>query len=171
MLELFAKQEKVYPKRVWGKYRKLKWITMILTLGIYYLAPFIRWERGPGIPDQAILIDLPARRAYWFWIEIWPQEVYLLTGILILAAIALFVVTSMFGRVWCGYFCPQTVWTDLYVWVERIVQATAQRVNACMKARGPLIKSARSLSPISSGSSSLGVPPDRSFCISTTPQP
>ncbi|MCB9983693.1 MAG: cytochrome c oxidase accessory protein CcoG [Rhodospirillales bacterium] len=122
MLELFAKQEKVYPKRVWGKYRKLKWITMILTLGIYYLAPFIRWERGPGIPDQAILIDLPARRAYWFWIEIWPQEVYLLTGILILAAIALFVVTSMFGRVWCGYFCPQTVWTDLYVWVERIVQ-------------------------------------------------
>lgn len=122
LLGLFEKQEKVYPKRVWGKYRKLKWVAMIVTLGIYYLAPFLRWDRGPNAPDQAILIDLPNSRAYWFWIEIWPQEVYILTGILILAAIALFFVTSLFGRVWCGYFCPQTVWTDLYVWVERIVQ-------------------------------------------------
>ncbi|MEZ5815206.1 MAG: cytochrome c oxidase accessory protein CcoG [Alphaproteobacteria bacterium] len=120
--QYFAKQEKVYPKRVWGKYRKLKWIAMILTLGIYYLTPFIRWDRGPNAPDQAVLIDLQGPRAYWLWIEIWPQEVYILTGILILAAIALFFVTSLFGRVWCGYFCPQTVWTDLYVWVERIVQ-------------------------------------------------
>lgn len=118
----FAKQEKIYPKRVWGRFRKLKWAAMIVTLGIYYLAPFIRWDRGPNAPDQAILIDLPARRAYWFNIEIWPQEVYIFTGILILAAIALFFVTSLFGRVWCGYFCPQTVWTDLFVWVERIIQ-------------------------------------------------
>lgn len=122
LLSLFEKQEKIYPKRVWGKYRQLKWIAMIVTLGIYYLAPFIRWDRGPNAPDQAILIDLPARRAYWFNIEIWPQEVYILTGILILSAIALFFVTSLFGRVWCGYFCPQTVWTDLFVWVERIIQ-------------------------------------------------
>jgi cytochrome c oxidase accessory protein FixG len=122
LMGYFAKQEKVFPKRVWGKYRKLKWVAMAIMLGIYYFVPFLRWDRGPGIPDQAILIDLPARRAYWFWIEIWPQEVFILTGILILAAIALFFVTSMFGRVWCGYACPQTVWTDLYVWVERIVQ-------------------------------------------------
>ncbi|MEC7029025.1 MAG: cytochrome c oxidase accessory protein CcoG [Pseudomonadota bacterium] len=122
LLKYFAKQEKIFPKRVWGKYRKLKWAAMIVMLGIYYLVPFIRWDRGEGIPNQAVLIDLPARRAYWFWIEIWPQEVFILTGILILAAIALFFVTSMFGRVWCGYACPQTVWTDLYVWVERIIQ-------------------------------------------------
>lgn len=122
LLEYFAKQEKVYPKRVWGKYRKLKWIAMFVTLGIYYLVPFIRWDRGPNAPNQAVLIDLEGPRAYWFWIEIWPQEIYILTGILILAAIALFFVTCMFGRVWCGYFCPQTVWTDLFVWVERIVQ-------------------------------------------------
>lgn len=121
-LGYFAKQEKIYPKRVWGRFRKLKWIAMIVTLGVYYLAPFIRWDRGPNAPDQAILIDLPGRRAYWFNIEIWPQEVYILTGILILAAIVLFFVTSLFGRVWCGYFCPQTVWTDLFVWVERIIQ-------------------------------------------------
>lgn len=129
-LQLFEKQKKIYPKRVWGKYRELKWWAMIITLGIYYLAPFIRWDRGPNAPDQAILIDLEARRAYWFFIEIWPQEVYYLTGILILAAIALFFATSVLGRVWCGYFCPQTVWTDLFVWVERIVQGDR---NARMK--------------------------------------
>lgn len=122
MFQYFAKQERIYPKKIEGKFRKLKWMAMIATLSIYYLAPFIRWDRGPTAPDQAILIDLEHARAYWFWIEIWPQEVYYLTGILILAAIGLFFVTSLFGRVWCGYFCPQTVWTDLYVWVERFFQ-------------------------------------------------
>lgn len=119
---LFKKQARIYVKRVWGRYRKLKWILMIATLGIYYLAPWLRWDRGPNAPDQAILIDIPNSRAYFFFIEIWPQEVYYITGILILAAIALFFVTSLFGRVWCGYFCPQTVWTDLFIWVERIFQ-------------------------------------------------
>lgn len=121
-LKLFAKQERIYPKRVSGQYRNLKWIAMIACLAVYYLAPFIRWDRGPNAPDQAILIDLPKGRAYWFWFEIWPQEVYILTGVLIFSAILLFFVTSLFGRVWCGYLCFQTVWTDLFVWVERIVQ-------------------------------------------------
>ena len=121
-VQYFAKQEKIYPKKVSGKYRQLKWLAMVVTLGIYYLTPFARWDRGPNAPDQAVLIDLENARAYWLWIEIWPQEVYILTGILILAAIALFFVTSLFGRVWCGYVCPQTVWTDLFVWVERFVQ-------------------------------------------------
>ncbi len=121
-IQYFEKQEKIHPKRVWGKYRKLKWLAMIITLGIYYFTPFIRWDRGSNAPNQAVLIDLNNAKAYWFWIEIWPQEVYILTGILILAAIGLFFVTSLFGRVWCGYTCPQTVWTDLFVWVERIVQ-------------------------------------------------
>ena len=121
-IQYFAKQEKIYPKRVWGKYRKLKWFAMFVTLSIYYLTPFARWDRGPNAPDQAVLIDLENARAYWLWIEIWPQEVYILTGILILSAIALFFITSLFGRVWCGYLCFQTVWTDLFVWVERIIQ-------------------------------------------------
>lgn len=121
-IQYFAKQKRIYPKRVKGFFRDLKWLTMLVALGIYYFAPFLRWDRGPNAPDQAILIDIPNRRAYWFFIEIWPQEVYILTGILILSAILLFFVTSLFGRVWCGYFCPQTVWTDLFVWVERFVQ-------------------------------------------------
>ncbi len=120
--QLFEKQRKIYPRHVSGHYRKLKWIVLFVTLGVYYLAPFLRWDRGPNVPDQAILIDLLHGRAYFFSIEIWPQEVYYLTGLLILAAIILFFITSLFGRVWCGYLCPQTVWTDLYIWVERLVQ-------------------------------------------------
>lgn len=121
-IQFFKKQTKIYPRRVWGKFRKLKWVAMIVLLGIYYGAPWIRWDRGPEAPGQAILIDMSHTRAYFFGIEIWPQEVYYITGILILAAVGLFFVTSLFGRVWCGYACPQTVWTDLFVWVERIVQ-------------------------------------------------
>lgn len=121
-ITLFAKQKKIYPRRVWGRYRKLKWVTMIVLLGIYYLTPWLRWDRGEHAPSQAILIDMAHSRGYFFGIEIWPQEVYYITGILILAAVGLFFVTSLFGRVWCGYACPQTVWTDLFVWVERIVQ-------------------------------------------------
>ena len=129
-IQFFAKQKKIYPRRVWGRYRKLKWVTMIVLLGIYYLAPWIRWDRGEYAPNQAILIDMAHSKAYFFGIEIWPQEVYYLTGILILAAVILFFVTSLFGRVWCGYACFQTVWTDLFVCVERIVQGDR---NARMK--------------------------------------
>lgn len=121
-IKFFEKQKKLYPKKVHGKYRKIKWIIMILTMSLYYFLPWLRWNRGKNVPDQAILIDLPNRRAYFFDIEIWPQEIYYLTGFLIIAAVLLFFVTSLFGRVWCGYACPQTIWTDLFVWVERIIQ-------------------------------------------------
>ncbi|MET0156175.1 MAG: cytochrome c oxidase accessory protein CcoG [Rickettsiales bacterium] len=121
-IEYFRKEPKIYPKRVWGRYRIIKWIVMVVTLGIYYLAPFLRWDRGENAPDQAILIDMSNRRGYFFGIEIWPQEVYYLTGVLVLAAVGLFFITAVAGRVWCGYLCFQTVWTDLFVWVERIVQ-------------------------------------------------
>lgn len=121
-IRFFEKQRRIYPRRVWGRYRKLKWAAMIALLGIYYCAPWLRWDRGPHAPSQAILIDMPNTRAYFFGLEIWPQEVYYITGLLILAAVGLFFVTSLLGRVWCGYACPQTVWTDLFIWVERIVQ-------------------------------------------------
>lgn len=121
-IQLFQEQQRIYPKKVEGRFRTLKWCAMIICLDFYYLAPFLRWDRGANAPDQAILIDLMRGRAYWFGIEIWPQEVYILTGILIVAAIALFFVTSLFGRVWCGFLCFQTVWTDLFVWVERLIQ-------------------------------------------------
>ncbi|MDC7684471.1 cytochrome c oxidase accessory protein CcoG [Asticcacaulis sp. BYS171W] len=121
-MSYFEKAAKIYPRRVKGTFRSVKWIAMCVLLGIYYLAPWLRWDRGAHVPDQAILVDLTGQRGYFFGIEIWPQEVYLLVGVLILAAIGLFFATALLGRVWCGYACPQTVWTDLFVWVERFVQ-------------------------------------------------
>ena len=84
--------------------------------------PFLRWDRGPNAPGQAVLIDLPNRRFYFFFIEIWPQEVYYLTGLLIIAAMALFLMNAVAGRIWCGYLCPQTVWTDLFQAIERFFE-------------------------------------------------
>jgi len=119
---LYKAREPIFPKLVHGKFRSLKWAVMVATLSVYYLLPWIRWPRGAGEPDQAVLVDFPGRRFYFFFIEIWPDELYYLTGLLILAALALFLATSMFGRIWCGYACPQTVWTDLYIAVERLVE-------------------------------------------------
>ena len=119
---LYANRQKVYPKAVSGPVRRIKWAVLILCLALYYLVPWLRWDRGPGAPDQAVLVDITNGRLFFFFIEIWPQEVYFLTGLLVLSAIGLFVATSLFGRVWCGFACPQTVWTDLFMWVERIIQ-------------------------------------------------
>ena len=119
---LYTKRVKIHPKRIYGLFRQLKWIIMVITLGIYYITPWLRWDRGAGVPDQAVLIDFPGRRFYFFFIEIWPHEVYYLAGMLIMAALGLFAVTSVVGRAWCGYACPQTVWTDLFIWVERLIE-------------------------------------------------
>ena len=119
---LYAAAKKVYPQKVWGTYRRLKWIVLWLALGVYYVLPFIRWNRGPNAPSQAVLVDIAHSRFYAFFIELWPQEVYYFTGLLILAALILFLSNALFGRVWCGYACPQTVWTDLFLWVERIIE-------------------------------------------------
>lgn len=119
---LFAAREPIFPKRVSGFYRRLKWWIMGITLGIYYLVPWLRWDRGPALPDQAVLIDLANRRFYFFFIEIWPHEFYFVAGLLIMAGLGLFLFTSALGRVWCGYACPQTVWTDLFLKVERWIE-------------------------------------------------
>jgi cytochrome c oxidase accessory protein FixG len=119
---LYVARRKIYPQQVKGTYRTIKWIVLLVTLGIYYGLPFMRWDRGPIAPDQAVLIDFPNRRFYFFFIELWPQEVYYLTGLLILAAMALFLMNAVAGRVWCGYLCPQTVWTDLFQAIERRVE-------------------------------------------------
>ena len=119
---LYAAREPIFPRRVSGRFRTLKWWIMGLTLGIYYLTPWIRWDRGPNLPDQAVLIDLAGRRFYFFWIEIWPHEFYFVAGLLIMAGLGLFLFTSALGRVWCGYTCPQTVWTDLFLLVERWIE-------------------------------------------------
>lgn len=119
---LYKAREKIFPKRAYGTFRTLKWWIMGLTLGIYYITPWLRWDRGEYAPDQAVLVDLANRRFYFFFIEIWPQEFFYVAGLLIMAGVGLFLVTSTIGRAWCGYTCPQTVWVDLFLMVERWVE-------------------------------------------------
>jgi cytochrome c oxidase accessory protein FixG len=119
---LYANRVRVYPKTVHGPVRNAKWAILIVCLGIYYLLPWLRWHRGVNQPDQAVLLSIFHERFYFFNLEFWPQDIYYLTGLLIMAAIALFLVTSVIGRVWCGYTCPQTVWTDLFMWVEYLIE-------------------------------------------------
>jgi cytochrome c oxidase accessory protein FixG len=127
---LYAPRLKIFPKRAKGTFRDLKWLVMFVTLTIYYATPWIHWDRGAFAPDQAVLVDLANRRFFFFFIEIWPQEFYYVAGMLVMAGIGLFLVTSTIGRAWCGYACPQTVWVDLFLVVERAIEGDR---NARMK--------------------------------------
>ncbi|MCS3726161.1 cytochrome c oxidase accessory protein CcoG [Bradyrhizobium betae] len=112
----------VVPQAVKGPIRRIKWGILLLTLSIYYVTPFIRWDRGPNAPDQAVLLDFANGRLYAFFVEIWPQDLYLVTGLLVLASTILILTNALAGRLWCGFACPQTVWTDLFLLVERLIE-------------------------------------------------
>ncbi len=142
---LYQKREQIYPKLVHGRFRSLKWAAMVVLLGIYYITPWIRWDRGPFRPDQAVLVDFEHRRFYFFFIELWPQEVYYITGLLILAALGIFLAAALFGRVWCGYACPQTVWTDLFIYVERWIEGDRNARMRLAKAPMSLSKAGRKI--------------------------
>ncbi|MCK5876857.1 MAG: cytochrome c oxidase accessory protein CcoG [Candidatus Marithrix sp.] len=115
--ELYAKHEKVYPRIIFGFFSRLKALSGIILLGIYYVFPWLSWG-----DRQAVLFDLPARQFHIFGITFWPQDFIYLSFILILAAITLFFFTSLAGRLWCGFACPQTIWTDAFLWMERLVE-------------------------------------------------
>lgn len=113
---------KIYPQSIVGHFRSVRnWAASGL-LAIYFLGSWIRWDRGEGLPGQAILMDLPNRKAYLFGIEIWPEEAYYLAALLMLGAMGLFFVTSLYGRIWCGYTCPHTVFVDLFLKIELYFQ-------------------------------------------------
>jgi cytochrome c oxidase accessory protein FixG len=116
---------------------------MAVTLAIYYVTPWLRWDRGPYAPDQAVLVDLAHRRFYFFSIEIWPHEFYYVAGLLVMAGVGLFLVTSTVGRAWCGYACPQTVWTDLFLHVERAIDGDRNAQFRLKRARWSVGKIAR----------------------------
>ena len=119
--QLYAKRVPVFPRKIDGPFRRFKWAVMVACLAVYWVTPWLRWNRGAFAPDQAVLVDLAHRRFYMFAIEIWPHEFYFVAGLLIMAGIGLFLVTSVVGRAWCGYACPQTVWTDLYQHIDRLI--------------------------------------------------
>jgi cytochrome c oxidase accessory protein FixG len=134
-LSLYQSRQQIYPQSVSGRFRNIKWALLVGGMLLYYFLPFVRWDRGPDLPSQAVLVDLTNGRFYFFGIAIWPQEVYYFTGLLILAAFALFLMNAVAGRVWCGYLCPQTVWTDLYLLVERWTEG--DRRERMIKAKQP----------------------------------
>jgi cytochrome c oxidase accessory protein FixG len=129
-------EQAVAPQSVSGPVRSVKWALLCLCLVVYYLTPFLRWDRGPGEPSQAVLLDFAHGRLYAFFIEIWPQELYYLTGLLLLACAILVLMNTLGGRVWCGFFCPQTIWTDLFLLVERRIEG--DRRQRLLKRQAPL---------------------------------
>jgi cytochrome c oxidase accessory protein FixG len=127
---LYVAQEKIYPREVTGRFARLRVLSVWALLGIYYLLPWVNWNER-----QAVLFDLPARKFFIFGLVFWPQDFIFLALLLIIAALALFFFTAIGGRLWCGYACPQTVWTETFLWMERFAEgdrAARQRLD-----RGP----------------------------------
>lgn len=118
---LYAARTHIYPRSVSGRFRRLKWAVVVLAYGVYFLLPWLRWEREAGT-GQAVLFDLAGRKFYLFDLVVHPQDIFWLAGLLMIAAYLLFFVTGLAGRVFCGYFCFQTLWTDVYILIERVVQ-------------------------------------------------
>jgi polyferredoxin len=110
----YVSERKVYPRDVSGRYDRLRKVAVFWLLGMYYLFPWLEWDGR-----QAVLFDLPARKFHVFGLTFWPQDFSLLAILLIVLALTLFFVTALAGRLWCGYACPQTVWTECFLWMER----------------------------------------------------
>jgi len=119
--QLYQARTHLYPRSVSGRFRRLKWGVVVLAYGVYFLLPWLRWERTAGA-DQAVLFDLAGRKFYLFDLVVHPQDIFWLAGLLMIAAYLLFFVTGLAGRVFCGYFCFQTLWTDVYILIERLIQ-------------------------------------------------
>lgn len=113
-----SNDDKIYTKRMAGKFRRIKWWTASLWL-FFFFGPYLRWNE-----QQAILLDIPARKFHFFSLTIYPQDVWLLSFILLFFAMLLILVTLIAGRVFCGYFCFQTVWTDYYAWIEEKLEGS-----------------------------------------------
>ncbi|MGB3623896.1 cytochrome c oxidase accessory protein CcoG [Ketobacter sp. MCCC 1A13808] len=116
-IDLYQKREKIYQRHLSGFFQNIRVITIWITLGVYFLGPWLTWDGRQGV-----LFDLPERKFYIFWFTFWPQDFLYLAWLLIIAAFALFFVTAVAGRIWCGYTCPQTVWTTFFMWIEYITE-------------------------------------------------
>ncbi|MCP4414234.1 MAG: 4Fe-4S binding protein, partial [Gammaproteobacteria bacterium] len=119
---LYAKAETVYVKHMKGRFANLRSLAAWILLGLYYVFPWISWNGR-----QALLFDLPARKFYYFNITLWPQDFIYLSWLLIILALLLFFFTSLAGRLWCGFACPQTVWTKTFLWIERVIEGNRQK--------------------------------------------
>ena len=118
----YAAHQKIYPREVAGLFSSLRVTAAWILLGAFYLLPWIPWG-----DRQAILFDLPARKFHLFALTLWPQDFIFLAWLLVIAALSLFFFTAVAGRLWCGYACPQTVWTEVFLWMERVTEGDRAR--------------------------------------------
>jgi len=135
---LYAARQKIYPREISGRFQRLRAIAVWVLLGLYYVLPWIRWEGR-----QAVLFDLPARKFHIFGLTLWPQDFYFLTWLLVIAALSLFFFTAIAGRLFCGYACPQTVWTETFLWMERLVEGSRSQQMKLARAPWSLEKTLR----------------------------
>ena len=122
---LYEREEKIYPREMRGRFANLSRLATLVLLGLFYGVPWLQWD-----DRQAVLFDLPARKFHLLGITLWPQDFPYLALLLIIAAIALFFFTALAGRLWCGFACPQTVWTEAFIWMEQWTEGTrSQRMK------------------------------------------
>ncbi len=119
---LYAKREKIYPREVHGLFATLRVSAVLVLLGLFYGVPWLSWGG-----QQLVLFDLPGRRFHILGLTFFPQDFLYLTFLLIIAALTLFFFTALAGRLWCGYACPQTVWTEVFLWIERKIEGDRPR--------------------------------------------
>ncbi|HZD53266.1 MAG TPA: cytochrome c oxidase accessory protein CcoG [Woeseiaceae bacterium] len=136
--KLYRSEDKIYPREIRGRFARLRRLAMFALLGLFYAGPWLRWDGR-----QAVLFDLPARKFYIFGLTLWPQDFILLALLLITAAISLFFFTSLAGRLWCGYACPQTVWTEAFTWIERTIEGNRSQRMKLDRGRWTLSKIGR----------------------------
>ncbi len=115
--DLYERRKKVYPREISGRFSRLRALAVWILLGLFYLVPWVRLD-----DRQMILFDLPARKFYILWFSFFPQDFLYLAFFLIICALSLFFFTALAGRLWCGYACPQTVWTEVFMWIERKIE-------------------------------------------------
>ncbi len=116
-IALYEAHQKIYPRSVSGYFSKWRWALVFLTQLVFYGLPWLEWGQR-----QAVLFDLGARRFYIFNLVLYPQDFVYLTGILVISALSLFLFTAVAGRLWCGYACPQTVYTEIFLWLEKLAE-------------------------------------------------
>lgn len=136
VIKMYAAREQIYPRSVKGRYTNVRWACLWLTQIVFYGMPWLNWNER-----QALLFDLGTRKFYIFGMVLWPQDFIYLAALLIICAYLLFLVTAIAGRVWCGFACPQTVYTEIFLWIE-------QKIEGTRSARMLLDKQGHSLSKI-----------------------
>jgi cytochrome c oxidase accessory protein FixG len=117
VIKMYAAREEIYPREISGRYSRLRWLCLWLTQLVFYCTAWMTWNGR-----QALLFDLAARKFYIFGLVLWPQDFIYLAALLIICAYGLFMVTAIAGRVWCGFACPQTVYTEMFLWIERKIE-------------------------------------------------